>query len=491
MATQKQINYIVKKACTSAGTIDCTSIMANYGYERGKRRNDEVYFLCPFCGGREDSGNPSRWTYFSINTRSNFYNCFACGEKGGSGKLQAHFMNCSFNEACLFLAYSTGSITEEEFSTATSTADSLKKLNSSSFTYEKIEVREAEAESEFKAPPKVTDLVYRHFIGMNPLNSEGYLYLRNKRLLSDEEIRSFGFFSYEKSFSIDALVESIRREVPAFDYSNLIGVPGFYFEYGKDMKSGWWKFRKPLPTCLAIPIRNSEGYIVAVQFRQLNEQSKGLRYFFLSSKGYKEKGKVTGFGASSGAPVATIYPKEIKSDKVLYIGEGVFKMLELSKDGCVCMSVQGVNNFHYAAEEIKMSEESTLFKSHGGVNPYKNIVIVFDADMYYKPQVLEAAVKAANNMKKAFPDKNVAFLIWNPDLGKGFDDMKLTNNDYKKKLKVITSERFLSIVKESVSAADNMYITSFGINEKYRLTKEWCQLLYNELYINRVKYLLT
>ena len=69
--------------------------------------------------------------------------------------------------------------------------------------------------------------------------------------------------------------------------------------------------------------------------------------------------------------------------------------------------------------------------------------------------------------------------------------MKLANpDDYKNKLRAIRSDKFIDIVKDAVSEADTVYHSMYGITEKYRLTKEWCDLLYKELFTARINNIL-
>lgn len=485
---QKEVNEIKDRAVRSARSVLCTSILRMAGLPM-KTRGNQVYSICYNCG----DGTTVKSDKFSVNTDKNLYHCFGCGCGGGAPKLYSELFKTSYMDACLHLAYQNGDVTKEEVERVTGSSDALNKLRADEGAFLKREEKDAD-EVEQKADVETIDLVYRHMLKLPEfaLSTTGRHYLATTRKLSDAEINEVGFFEYKTPFSVDRLILSIRQEKPAFDYNDLLGVAGFYFRFtNKERTRGVWVFKSPYKDCIGIPLRNAEGKISALQMRYLGPKDTKNKYFYVSSKSVREKN--AGFGAGCGSPVAVIYPEKIQNS-TFCVGEGFFKMKELSKNGSVCFSVQGVNSFTYVADEVKavLASENLKKKIVGMGKRTIKFMIVYDADMYRKIQVLEAGVKTADYLSKKFPDREVSFLIWNPNLGKGFDDMKYYCEEhgipYLHQLRKISASDFIEKVRVSVEAADSRYLQhNKGLADtKIRQTKEWGDYLYEELYVKRI-----
>lgn len=484
---QSEINRIRDRAVAAAQECSCVDILRKNGFST-RQRGNQTYAQCYNCGKQNK---------FSVNTDVNMYHCFSCGIGGGPIKLYSQLKGLKYIDAALLIARASGDISNEEYDRATGTPDARQKISSDAEVFKKIEEKKAEEEAEYKAPPETTDLVYRHLLKLPEfaLTEEAYRYLVNRRKLSDRIIKEVGFFSYSKGFKIEKLIESIKSEKPDFDLRQFVGVPGFYFIFADEKKkNGWWSFKNASPDCLGIPLRNSYGQIVAFQYRYMGEQLRDNKYFYLSSRNIKNEGKINGYGSSPGSPVSVCFPDTIEN-AVFYIGEGMFKMLELSKEGSVCFSCQGVQTFHYVADEAKECMKCpTLIQRSASMKGSREVsfCIVYDMDMYSKVQVVNAAVKTGNYLKKEFPGKRISLLLWRDSLGKGYDDMKFycLNNgmDYHSKCRVVDFDQFESIVNEAVDAADETYFSVFGKKKdlKFRLTKEWKRYIYEELYMKRI-----
>lgn len=497
-----EINEIKDIAVAAAKRYSCIDILQNVGYPI-RTRGNQAYTYCYNCGGRTGKVEMDK---FSVNTTKNMYYCFGCGTGGGPAKLYSELNGISFIEASLLLACKQGDITEEQlFKVNNCRKDVYDKLKSDSKVYSICEEIES-ADAEHKAPADVVDLVYRTMLEEMEefkLDNDSYKYLINKRYLSDEDIKAIGFFSYKKAFSVDSLFNKIKAKNPNFTYDMFVGVPGFFFEYtNKEMTQGKWRFKKPYYDCLGIPLRNYEGKIIALQLRYMGEKKTQNKYFYISSAGIEEKGKKLAYGSSSGSPVSVFYPKKLKAP-IFYIGEGAFKMNEIAKDGYVSFSCQGVNTFHYAIDEAKACMKSdnllTLAKrSNMKGQQQVKFVIVFDADMYYKIQVLEAAMTACDCLRKAFPDNGIYFLLWDKKYGKGYDDMKFycnsNNLDYRKMVKAMDYKTFVSMARASVVEADNLYLSSNehlndGIesgNTIFRRNDGWKKAMNKVFFENRI-----
>jgi len=488
---QKEVNLIRDKAINSSIKYMCEDILKEKGCSL-KRRGIQLYTHCYKCG---NAGGyiPD---HFSVNISKNMYHCFGCGEGGGPAKLYSNLFNVSYIDSALTLALRLGEITEIEFKKASSSIDAIKKFSKGEGAIRKFE--EVKSSSiEVKAPSNVCNIVYSNLLSLPEfkLSEEHKKYLMEVRHLTEKEIIELGFFTYHKEFNLDVFVSSILQKYRGFTYNHLYGVPGFFFEK-KTRNSGVWHFKKPMPNCIGISLKNWKRELVAFQMRNMKPKSNN-KYFYVSSKYESNNNPNFGYGSSSGSPVAVFYPPLLKIP-TFYIGEGFFKMYEISKEGAVTFSVQGVNAISYVAEEIKrvlLNSVNSLPTTLTGKNEIK-LVIVFDADMYENIQVLEAGLKASVHFSQEFPNKPISFLLWKDEYGKGFDDMKFycqsKGIDYKTKVKVFSKDVFLDYVRASIQSSDDRYISMYGKTEDIliRRTKEYRRILYDELYNKRIKNIL-
>ena len=112
--------------------------------------------------------------------------------------------------------------------------------------------------------------------------------------------------------------------------------------------------------------------------------------------------------------------------------------------------------------------------------------------MFSKWQVLEAAIKASANISRK-TEKDVYILLWNPEMGKGFDDYKFTSDDrgedYRQGLRVIDWHTFSSWAEAASLEADNWFKTQHGKEPGSgdRTASEWGGYLHWYLYECRVK----
>lgn len=453
---QGEINEIKNLAFHKAREFPCEQILNEAGYVT-RTRGDKIFSQCPSCGRIGKNGDSClTHSRFSVTKSKNVFSCFACDFKGGPATLYSYFNHVSYIEACVILAYRSGAITMQQYEALNGSPDAVKKFQGDTKVYKMIDEKISEDYTS-KAPDDVCNLVYRHLLRMPQfaLSKVHKKYLMEQRHLSEQEISKFGFFTYKECFSIDKLILSIRKEKPDFDYNNLLGVPGFFMEFLDETKSkGRWMFKHPCPDCIGIPLTNAYGEIMALQMRNMNPKSvrNGMKYFYVSSRNVsneKTKGKVRGLGSSPGSPVHVFYPKRRRSN-TFYIGEGFFKMNEVCKDGFTALSIQGVNTFHYVADEV-----GEIIKRDPSYNASTKLrmMIVFDMDLYEKIQVLDAGLNFAGYLKKKFPDSETYFLFWSEELGKGYDDLKFNcinqGANYLKMLKAYRSDQIQDFVKES------------------------------------------
>ena len=496
--TQKEIKEIKDRAVESSGNIPMIDVLKVCGYTgKIKRRGNNIYFEC--LNGCEDDGNMSRC---SINESKNLAYCFTCKKGWGPALLASEMLNIKYVEAALLLAKGAGTISQEEYDSCTLSKVRYNKLMSDNTTFKLIENKKAEEEAEYKAPSHIVDIVYRHMLKMKEfsLSTKAKNYLIDKRGLSMDKIVNSQFFSYTEFFSVDRLVMLIKNSYPDFTYDLLRGVPGFYFEFvDSEHKRGKWKFHDPYTNCLGIPLKDSEGKIVALQMRYLedvklkNGTSKTNKYFFVTSKYEFKSGKDVAYGSSPGTPAHVEYPPIITNSMFL-IGEGVFKMMEAAKEGSVSFSCQGVGNYKYVVDEIDVCIKSDTLKQHMSKKLLERkeelkFVIMYDSDMFRNYSVLLAACDLCMSLVKRYK-KMPSFLIWDEEYGKGFDDMKkfLTEKgyNYKSFCFLIDGERFVKMAREVIKQADK----KFKGTVHYRSTKYdslYSLFIYQQLWVNQIE----
>lgn len=491
---QSEVNQYKDKAVKAAMAIDSRAVFKMAAYPL-VRRGNQTFTSCPECGCLPKERK------CSVGPTGKWY-CFGCNLGGGAPQAYHLIYHTTWLESCVILAYQNGTITAEEYDALMNgSAVTRDKLNSDTMVYQKYD-EAASTQAAVKAPPDITDLVYRHLLRLPEfkLNEEGYTHLTKCRRLSDREIKEEGFFSYENAFSMKSLLTSIRKERPEFNPEDLMGVAGFYFLF-KTEKEGWWVFHPPYEHCLGIPLRDSCGRIVALQMRNLMATGKDAKYFYVSSYLIRDTRGKTGYGCSSGTPVAVTFPKGDIQAPICYIGEGIFKMREVAKEGVVSMSIQGINSYHYVAEEVRlmMSSKTAVEKSKNVEDREMKFCIVFDSDMYRKPEVCQAACKFSKYLKKNFGDnREVSMLIWDPELGKGFDDFKTEcmrkGVSYSDHCLRINSDDFIRMTQNAFKNADMSFLSinpskvKSGI--KIRQTSEWRSELYHYLYEEQIKHVL-
>lgn len=489
---QREINELKRRAVDSAEQVPCGQIFTSFGLPTMKR-GVQIYTDCPKCGAK------MRERKCSVNEVKNLWYCFGCTSGGGAVQAYSLLAGVKWLDAAIILARSVGAISDDNAGMLLDgPADVRNKLLSDNRTYQIVDNAKSYL-ANLKAPAESTDLVYRHLLSLPEfaLTEEAYRHLVNERKLSDAEIREEGFFSYTTPFYMGNLVESIKREKPNFKQEEFNGIPGFYFLY-HDKDRGWWQFREPYRSCLGIPLRNADGLITALQMRNLHPTKTGAKYFYVTSSQVKDNRGKCGYGCTPGTPVHVIYPKGEITSPTIYIGEGYFKMREIAKEGRLALSIQGVNSYHYVADEVKalMHGRVTVEKTKNLADKKMRFCICFDMDMYSKIEVLMAACKFIKYLEKNFPDRKVSVLIWDKVLGKGFDDMKFACEragvSFADRVKSVNGDGFITICRDAISDADREYAGrhtgNFGI--EIRKTTEWKELLNKYLYENRLSRLL-
>ena len=482
------------------------------------KKDRSGHFLCPWPEHNDKNGSS-----FHLN-KNHTFKCFSCGRKVFSihDYLREIYGIKDIKQSCLFIAFKCDLITEEEFL-------KLKTFQSKEKTFMNFKYQTKFEKENPKLKPldiDTLDKIYSVFclgksltlnkkgkIEIKPdlkLSKEHYEYLKNERQLSDEEICEYGYFTYPKYTFIKPFLKKMNEL--GYTKDVLIRVPGLFYNKEKEMINHKVFRNKEY---IAIPIKNEDGKIRGIQLRADEVDEKQSRYIWVSSTNMDEK-KFEG-NLSPNSPIDVVYPK-IKNPNTIAITEGHFKAIKISKTlNFISLSVQGVGNWKPILNTI-----NNLKQKYPNIT---NIIIMYDADMSYKLQVLKAAINVGinilkfNNNDKDFltymkvlslstnengnfdfnknnltlqqfeecknnfitklrdfhSDLNVSICVWDYHYGKGFDDFILNTNNINGFIYFKFSDFIyqLSFIFEELIGNNNVTQAEFFDLFKYYLLEEF------------------
>lgn len=286
---------------------------------------------------------------------------------------------------------------------------------------------------------------YSIFLDMCKLSKQDYLYLKENRSLSYNDISKYGFKSFPeptKNFRIE-LTNKLRNA--GIDISK---VPGLF-----QFKDGKLATFKPYNGIL-IPVINENGKIAGLQIRKAELQSKDEnRYMWFSSSFTEyEPDKYAAVGRSPGTPISVVYEgKDNLSVKEIYVTEGIFKAIAIGKTfDCPAVSVQGITNWKDIVEAL-----DTIKKVYPNLS---TINVAFDADFINNDRVSEQIIKMSEAITEAYPSFNCVVSTWDISNGKGIDDLINTVSAPKNYM----SQKPVSIFKEEFEAKQNNTFASLS-----------------------------
>ena len=270
-----------------------------------RRLADSAYVDCPFCGDKRGKMN--------MNFSRNVWRCNYCGDSGGMLALYARLNNMSNSQAYreIWDALSTGEASWGCEDPGISTAPAA------------LPVQGAAAPGQgrqgiIQSPPADAREVHRTFtrlFEMLTLSPAHRYHLRSeKRGLTDEQIKFFGFKSTPPYFLCRSLTEKLIGQG-----CTVAGVPGFY-----QHENGYWTVKFTSRTSgILIPAVVMDGLIKGAQImldtpiRDKNDPSDktGAKYIWLSSSSKN-------MGTTSGSPVHFVgrFPA-----RTVYVTEGLLK----------------------------------------------------------------------------------------------------------------------------------------------------------------------
>lgn len=270
-----------------------------------------------------------------------------------------------------------------------------------------------------KNPELQLHLVYSQLAKLLPLNESDREYLHSRNI-SDEDIKRNHYFS----FNGEDVSKDICRVLKSADIDEniLLGVHGFYKE-NDEIKMVQVKG-------IGIPLKNCFNEKIAIQIR--SREDNGPRYFYFSSSDKTN-------GTSCGS-VIDVVSKGIIDNARVYITEGHFEADKLAKEtSSFVLSLQGVNNI------APLHDMFDRFRMHN--YEISEICIALDSDMFTNQQVYKAGKNLCAAIHDYFGDAvPVSFMVWNPELGKGIDDV--INDGHFEQCTILPQEEFFNDAKE-------------------------------------------
>ncbi len=402
MDDQDQLSAVISQV----KDLPMVDMMARYGVKPERYRGNRVFALCPFHMD-EHIGS------FSINEEEKMCWCFACNQGGDLAHSMSKIWHKPYVETVLQIAADTKLISAEVF------REMSGKDYSGGYLDESVKGAYAPPKKE-KPNSETLDMwtkVYefmRDWMGLDP---EDEVELKENRKLSDDRIKK-DYFTLNTSDpkKVSRFIFDMKSKFPEYK-DRLSTVPGFF----EEQKKGHWFLSMFVQVGIGILLRDCDGRVIGVQVRDRERKpDRASRYHYLSYKCPKSFKYQRG-GGTVGTPIDVLYPSEETGNKIrLAIVEGRFKSEQLIKAGFITLSVQGVNNISGIEEVIAQ----TVARS--GKEP-EGIYVFYDGDQLRNGVVFGAGVRLSRYLKEKGQDK-VIFVIWDPDLGKGIDDLIFAGN---------------------------------------------------------------
>lgn len=348
--------------------------------------------LCPF---HNDHSAGS----FKVTPSRNLWKCWGCGDGfGGKGGVSfyAKLYKLNYPDAVMALAQKHHLVTDAELT------DYYANKEHKEYSRELVFKPEARIVNE-KLDPDQLNTVYEALIKASPAMSEKEkAELKKNRVLTDKELQQFFIFpSNGKLFWQKFL--GLLKEEGIDPLVALTHTPGFY----RKKETGIFSFANEGGN-LGIIEHDPQGRINGIQIRRADDCDKSRRYAFFSSQ-FADHGAGNVIDGTGIGETVDAIPGRKK--KYLACTEGKFKALKIqSTFGIYSLNMHGISSWpaNLVAQLAAEKEKST-------------ILLFYDADIQTNDAVAKAAIRFANAMMTK--GLQVEFVLWNPDLGKGIDDM--------------------------------------------------------------------
>ena len=431
----EEINDIIE----SVNQLPIVDVLASYNVEPERHSGRFVAALCPF---HMDNKIGS----FMINTDKNSCWCYACNKGGGVVKAVSMILDVDFAQAALQVACDNEIITKDKY-------NELSKVE-----YKPVKKAEKTKETKSKVDYSLAEEVYLDMAKFFGLSKE-----HETHILKDRGLSSKGVL--EMAFSMDTTKPEFYKHLySVYDKEKRAEiaekVPGFFLK--KD-RFGNFDLDVVPKKGLALLLTDTFGDIRAIQVRD-DDPDANIRYTFFSYVPPKKFNDFLRGGASCGTPACIHFEKNVSTGNIA-ICEGFFKGAKLAENEFNTISLPGVNNFKGIEKEIKVLRKE--LRDGYEVKPSNTISIFYDADFIKNPQVTAAAIKLGEYIMKKMPEITVNYIVWNPDNGKGIDD--LINNGKRSTCKKYDFDYYSSTSQKAFT--DALFVTGFTDTPQTKLTK--------------------
>lgn len=391
-----------------------------------KPHNGNYLCLCPFHNDRKVGS-------FVVFPKTNRFKCFACGEAGDAIDFVSKIAGISSYEAAITIASDFNLITADELDFLQERKDRSLRFNSQKL----VLLPKEQTFLEDRASVEHLDAIYKCFIAAcDPLSPEFREVLLTQRKLSEGDLKDYFVFPQKQDVANfwPRFRAKLQDEFGVFqdDIQErlLLGVPGFFLN--KQMHIAFSAQKNP---SLGITIRNRYGKISGIQMRNMAEhQEKGSRYKMMSSA--FADGTTDSFGShgcSCGYVEDVLYPQGTWHHAIA-ITEGRFKAVTLSKMGFLVVNMHSISNWGPAGDVALVL---------AGKHDVATFVLVYDREDN------SAVYKSARNLYNTLsPARPTRFAVWDPQYGKGIDDV--VNAGHKDKLRTVSSEEFFTDARTSL-----------------------------------------
>lgn len=391
-----------------------------------KPHNGNYLCLCPFHNDRKVGS-------FVVFPKTNRFKCFACGEAGDAIDFVSQIAGISSYEAAVTIAADFNLITADELTCLQERKDRSLRFNS-----QKLAVLPKEQTFlEDRASAEHLHVIYKCFIAAcAPLSTEFREVLLTQRKLSEDDLKDYFVFPQKQDAANfwPRFRAKLQDEFGVFQddiqEKLLLGVPGFFLN--NQMHIAFSAQKTP---SLGITIHNRRGQISGIQVRNMAEnQKKGNRYKLMSSA--FADGTTSSFGShgcNCGYVEDVLYPKG-PWHHAIALTEGRFKAVTLSKMGFLVVNMHSISNWAPAGD---------VALALAGKHDVTTFVLVYDMEDN------DAVYKSARNLyDKLSPQCPTCFAVWDPQYGKGIDDV--VNAGHKDRLRTVSSQEFFSDAKTSL-----------------------------------------
>lgn len=354
-----------------------------------KGHGNELDGLCPF-------HNDRRYGSFKVNIVKNCWKCFSCGAGGRSGvSFYQQLYNLSYLDAIFEVGYKHNIISYDKYKEYKSSK--LSKTNSRAMPILKEVVNYSGPETQ-KASPYIIDRVYDAFIeAAGPMPEQFKAKLIKERNLKRTDLRSFFVFPSNTSAFWNTFLTLLKKR--NLNSSVLSHVPGF-FKVNRTNELAFCNYAGKL----AIIAKDESGLINGIQVR-IGDDSRKYVWF---SSGFADADNEKVKNGTKNSNVIDVLPG--RNPNYIVCTEGKFKALKLQELGLYTLNMHGVSSW-----------QPEFVDRIAKRNNCKHLLLCYDSDLLTNDSV----AKSAYSFSSAMNDKGYAiqFLTWNPDYGKGFDDV--------------------------------------------------------------------